>query len=55
MTRDPADVDSGRDRCSTILTGLLSFMVAEEMTTGSVKSTSAEKKHLASASHAWNL
>lgn len=30
-------------------------MVAEEMTTGSVKSTTAEKKHFASVSHAWNL
>lgn len=39
---------------STILTGLLSFMLAEEMTTGSIRSTAAEKKTLAAASHAWN-
>ncbi|RYP37311.1 hypothetical protein DL767_002954 [Monosporascus sp. MG133] len=39
---------------STILIGLLSFMTSEEMTTGSVSSTEAERKYLASRSRWWN-
>ena len=40
---------------SNRLTGLLSFMLSNEMTTGSVTSTDAEKRLYASRSHAWNL
>jgi len=40
---------------ATILTGLLSFMLADEMTTGSVTSTTREKSVLAARSHAWNI
>lgn len=39
---------------STILIGLLSFMTSEEMTTGSVSSTAAERRFLASRSRWWN-
>lgn len=39
---------------STILIGLLSFMTSEEMTTGSVSSTEAERKYLASKTRWWN-
>ncbi|KAL8279709.1 hypothetical protein RQP46_007804 [Phenoliferia psychrophenolica] len=39
----------------TILTGLLSFMVSDEMTTGSMRATDSERKALAAASHAWNI
>lgn len=37
------------------LTGLLSFMLSDEMTTGSVNSSAAQKRHFALKSHAWNL
>jgi ubiquitin-conjugating enzyme E2 J2 len=40
---------------ATILTGLLSFMLSDEMTTGSVTSTDAHKRALATKSHAWNI
>jgi len=40
---------------ATILTGLLSFMLADEMTTGSITSTDRDKRILAERSHAWNL
>jgi len=40
---------------STILNGLLSFMVTDETTTGSIKTTDAEKRMLAVRSHPWNL
>ncbi|OJT13737.1 Ubiquitin-conjugating enzyme E2 6, partial [Trametes pubescens] len=40
---------------ATILTGLLSFMLADEMTTGSVTTTDAEKRVYAARSHSWNL
>lgn len=36
------------------LTGLLSFMLSDEMTTGSVTSTDRDKRILASRSHEWN-
>ncbi|KAF3347950.1 Glutathione reductase [Verticillium dahliae VDG2] len=36
---------------STILIGLLSFMTSEEMTTGSVSSTAAERRALAARAH----
>ncbi|KAK1996674.1 ubiquitin-conjugating enzyme [Colletotrichum falcatum] len=39
---------------STILIGLLSFMTSEEMTTGSVSSTEAERKMLAARTRWWN-
>lgn len=39
---------------STILIGLLSFMTSDEMTTGSVSTTAAEKKYLAARSRWWN-
>lgn len=39
----------------TLLTGLLSFMLSDEITTGSARSTDAEKREFARASHAWNL
>lgn len=39
---------------STILTGLLSFMTSEEMTTGSISSTFAERQYLAQRSRWWN-
>ena len=37
------------------LTGLLSFMLSDEMTTGSVTTSDAEKRLYAARSHAWNL
>lgn len=40
---------------ATILTGLLSFMLSDEMTTGSVTSTDAEKRNYAARSHGWNI
>lgn len=40
---------------ATILTGLLSFMLSDEMTTGSVTTTVADKKAYARLSHAWNI
>lgn len=39
---------------ATICTGLLSFMLSDEMTTGSVTSTDAEKRDFALRSHEWN-
>lgn len=39
---------------STILIGLLSFMTSEEMTTGSVSATPAERKFHAARSRWWN-
>lgn len=40
---------------ATILTGLLSFMLSDEMTTGSVTSSDAHKRTYAQRSHGWNL
>ena len=40
---------------STILTGLLSFMLSDELTTGSIRSNESEKREFAKTSHAWNL
>ncbi|KAJ7080830.1 UBC-like protein [Mycena belliarum] len=40
---------------ATILTGLLSFMLSDEMTTGSVNSTEAHKRAFAARSHTWNI
>lgn len=37
------------------LTGLLSFMLSDEMTTGGLSSGTQDKRALASRSHAWNL
>jgi ubiquitin-conjugating enzyme E2 J2 len=39
---------------STILIGLLSFMTSEEMTTGSVSATAAERKYFAARTRWWN-
>ncbi|KAF2007013.1 UBC-like protein [Amniculicola lignicola CBS 123094] len=39
---------------STILTGLLSFMTSEEMTTGSVRASEAERKLFAQRTRWWN-
>lgn len=39
---------------ATICTGLLSFMLSDEMTTGSVTSTDIEKRDFALRSHEWN-
>ena len=38
----------------TILVGLLSFMLSDEITTGAVKQADSERKTLAAKSHAWN-
>ena len=40
---------------ATILNGLLSFMVGDEATTGSIKTSTAEKRIYAARSHLWNL
>jgi len=40
---------------ATILTGLLSFMLSDEMTTGSVTSSDSHKRTFATKSHAFNL
>jgi len=40
---------------ATILTGLLSFMLADEMTTGSVTSADAQKRAFAARSHQHNI
>lgn len=40
---------------ATILTGLLSFMLSDEMTTGSVTSSDVHKRIFAQRSHAWNV
>jgi len=40
---------------TTICTGILSFMLSDEITTGSVTSTEAEKRVFAANSHAWNI
>ena len=39
---------------ATILTGLLSFMTGDQMTTGAIESSDAEKRRLAAASADWN-
>lgn len=39
---------------STILVGLLSFMTSEEMTTGSIAATEAERRFLAKQTRWWN-
>lgn len=39
---------------STILIGLLSFMTSEEMTTGSISATDAERRFLAKQTRWWN-
>jgi len=39
----------------TILTGLLSFMLSDELTTGSVRGNDSERRAFAKASHAYNL
>ena len=41
--------------CSFRLTGLVSFMLSDEMTTGSVTTSDADKRVYASRSHPWNL
>ncbi|KAK8844079.1 hypothetical protein IAR55_006873 [Kwoniella newhampshirensis] len=40
---------------ATILTGLLSFMLSDEITAGAVKTTDEQKRALAKQSHAFNL
>ncbi|KAG7093361.1 hypothetical protein E1B28_007043 [Marasmius oreades] len=40
---------------ATILTGLLSFMLSDEMTTGSVSASESQRRIYAARSHAWNL
>ncbi|KAH9444581.1 hypothetical protein MJO28_013400 [Puccinia striiformis f. sp. tritici] len=40
---------------ATILNGLLSFMVAEEMTTGSVRSSDGDRRLFAKRSHSFNV
>ncbi|THU89602.1 UBC-like protein [Dendrothele bispora CBS 962.96] len=40
---------------ATILTALLSFMVSDEITTGSVTSSDSHKRVFAARSHEWNL
>ncbi|KAG8834547.1 Ubiquitin-conjugating enzyme E2 6 [Serendipita sp. 399] len=40
---------------STILTGLLSFMLTEENTTGSARASDHERRLLAKDSHRWNI
>jgi len=40
---------------ATILTGLLSFMLSDEMTTGSITSSDGHKRNFAAKSHAFNL
>ena len=40
---------------ATILTGLLSFMLSDEMTTGSVNTSDAHKRAFAVRSHTWNI
>ncbi|TCD69117.1 Ubiquitin-conjugating enzyme E2 6 [Steccherinum ochraceum] len=40
---------------ATILTGLLSFMLSDEMTTGSVTTSDSDKRAYAARSHTWNL
>jgi ubiquitin-conjugating enzyme E2 J2 len=37
------------------LTGLLSFMLSDEMTTGGISTNDADKRAYAAKSHAWNL
>ncbi|ETW79170.1 hypothetical protein HETIRDRAFT_324309 [Heterobasidion irregulare TC 32-1] len=40
---------------ATILTGLVSFMLSDEMTTGSVTTSDADKRTYAARSHIWNI
>ncbi|KAF4610831.1 hypothetical protein D9613_006585 [Agrocybe pediades] len=40
---------------ATILTGLLSFMLSDEMTTGSVNASEPHRRAFAERSHSWNL
>lgn len=40
---------------ATILTGLLSFMLSDEMTTGSLNGEESERRILAARSHGWNI
>jgi len=41
--------------CCYDIDGLVSFMLSDEMTTGSVTTSDADKRVYASRSHAWNL
>lgn len=50
-----ADVLSAVAHLFFRLTGLLSFMLSDEMTTGSVTSTDNDKRAYAVRSHAWNI
>ena len=48
----------GRDHPNFLipsLTGLLSFMLSDEMTTGSVTTNDTDKRAYAARSHAWNI
>jgi ubiquitin-conjugating enzyme E2 J2 len=40
---------------ATILTGLLSFMLENEVTTGGMLTSESERRQLAANSHAFNL
>jgi len=40
---------------ATILTGLLSFMLSEEITAGGMQASEYDRKHYAKRSHAWNI
>jgi len=40
---------------ATILTGLLSFMLSDEITTGSITSSESHKRVFAARSHPWNI
>lgn len=62
----PARSGAAHERCLALddyiltptfprLTGLLSFMLSDEMTTGSVTSTDGHKRAFAARSHAWNI
>jgi ubiquitin-conjugating enzyme E2 J2 len=43
-----------REQAGTVILGLLSFMMEEEVTAGSIKTTKEEKERCAAASWAFN-
>ena len=51
---ESSDRDAPRRSVSTILKGVLSFMLSDEITTGAVECSDAERRRLAQASVAWN-
>lgn len=51
----PLNLQHHADTRISSLTGLLSFMLSDEMTTGSLTSPESHKRAFAARSHGWNI